>query len=71
MNFISVLVGWGLAENTMPGKHESIPRHAFTTALNDSYCYTTETFISTISSIRTFCGGGEGGSPNRGKQTFS
>ncbi|XP_037052393.1 chymotrypsin-like elastase family member 2A [Bradysia coprophila] len=60
------IVGWGLAENTTPGKHESIPRHAFTTALNDSYCYTSASFIAAISSIRTFCGGGEGGSPNKG-----
>ncbi|KAJ6648828.1 Serine protease gd [Pseudolycoriella hygida] len=57
------IVGWGLAKNTT--KRESIPRHAFTNALNDSYCYTTEEFIAAFSSTRTFCGGGDG-SPNRG-----
>lgn len=61
-----VSVGWGLAENTTINKHESIPRHAYTTALNDSYCYTTDRFLAIFSSTRTFCGGGEGGSPNKG-----
>lgn len=35
-------------------------------ALNDSYCYTTDRFLAIFSSQRTFCGGGEGGSPNKG-----
>lgn len=46
--------------------HESIPIHANTKVLNDSYCYTTQQFLALFSSTRVFCGGGEGGSPNKG-----
>lgn len=66
LQFLWFSVGWGLAENKTINRHESIPRHAFTRALNDSYCFTTDHFLAIFSSSRTFCGGGEGGSPNKG-----
>lgn len=34
--------------------------------MNDSYCYTAQQFLAIFSSTRVFCGGGEGGSPNKG-----
>ncbi len=46
--------------------HETVPIHAFTQVLNDSYCYTTQPLLAVFSSTRVFCGGGEGGSPNKG-----
>lgn len=61
------IIGWGLTENTTAIKRESIPLHTFTYVLNDSYCYiATQQFLALFSSTRVFCGGGEGGSPNKG-----
>ncbi|KAG4078687.1 hypothetical protein HA402_015277 [Bradysia odoriphaga] len=59
------IVGWGLSEKSKGNNHESIPVHAYTKALNDSYCYTTQQFLAMFSSMRIFCGGGDG-SPNKG-----
>lgn len=59
------IVGWGLSENST-GPHEDILRYGITKTLNGSYCYTTDPTAAVISSLRTFCGGGEGGWPNRG-----
>ncbi|XP_037039164.1 prostasin-like [Bradysia coprophila] len=59
------IVGWGLSERSTDNHPESIPLHAYTKALNDSYCYTTQQFLALFSSTRVFCGGGEG-SPNKG-----
>lgn len=64
------IVGWGLAENTKIDKHEAIPRQAVTNSLNDTFCFTTNHLVASISSSRTFCGGGEingnSASPNKG-----
>lgn len=60
------IVGWGLAENTDIDKHELIPRQTQTRSLNDTFCYTTNYLVALFSSPRTFCGGGEGGTPNKG-----
>lgn len=59
------VVGWGLTEN---GTEPNIQymKHAFTTVLNDAYCYTVDPGAAVISSERTFCGRGDDGSPSRG-----
>lgn len=59
-------LGWGLSENVTTNRHESVLLHANSIVLNDSYCYTTQQFLALFSSTRLFCGGGEGGSPNKG-----
>lgn len=62
---IGTIVGWGLSENSTRN-HEDILRYASTKVLNGTYCYTTDPTAAVISSLRTFCGGSEGGWPNRG-----
>lgn len=57
-------VGWGKSEDDAP--HVNIPRQIFLTALNDSFCYTHDHDIAKISSLRTFCAGGDGAGPCTG-----
>lgn len=60
------IVGWGLAESADHRNNEFIPRETTTRTLNDSYCFTKNPQIAIFASTSTFCGGGEGGSPNSG-----
>ncbi|KAJ6643741.1 Serine protease gd [Pseudolycoriella hygida] len=60
------IVGWGLSENSKVEERQAVPIEAPTSILNDTYCYTTQRFLALFASSRTFCGGGEGGSPNKG-----
>lgn len=58
-------VGWGKSEGNK--RHEeSIPREVSLRAVNDTYCYTTDSNIAQISSPRTFCAGGENTGPCHG-----
>lgn len=59
------IVGWGLTENAIDN-HLQYPRHAYTNALNASYCLTEDPELAFLSSTRTFCGRGKDGGPNRG-----
>lgn len=59
------VAGWGLTENDA-GPNLAFTKHAFVRVLNDSYCYTNDSATAARSSLRTFCGQGEDGSPNRG-----
>lgn len=59
------IVGWGLTESGAKANLE-YPKQAFTKALNASYCLTTDPYVAFLSSIRTFCGTGGDGAPNKG-----
>lgn len=59
-------VGWGRSENTGQKRHEDIPRQISIRAVNDSACYTINPQVAAISSLRTFCGGGNGTGPCKG-----
>lgn len=63
--FLGSIVGWGFTENGS-NAHVEYPLKTETNALNASYCYTTDPFVSHISSGRTFCGGGRNGMPAKG-----
>lgn len=52
---IGFVVGWGVTEE--------IPQQSIITALNNTYCYTTNSYVNYPLSIRTFCGQSTFGSP--------
>lgn len=58
------IVGWGLTENGSDN-HLKYPRHAYTNALNASYCLTADPELAYLSSTRSFCGRGKEGGPNQ------
>lgn len=59
------VVGWGFTENENRANLQFI-KHAFSTALEDGYCYTKSPGTAQISSPRMFCGQGIDGSPHSG-----
>ena len=63
--FLGSIVGWGLTENSS-NAHVEYPLKTETNVLNASYCYTTDSYVSHISSARTFCGGAAKGMPAKG-----
>lgn len=55
INLTGTIVGWGVTVE--------YPSQATIKALNDSYCYRSDHGTVTLSSQRTFCGGGVDGTP--------
>lgn len=59
------VVGWGRSGGPS-SSHENIPRQVQLNTVNDSFCYTQDQNIAKISTIRTFCAGGDGIGPCSG-----
>lgn len=61
---MGTVVGWGKSESGEP--NVNIPREVTIAAVNDSVCFTHDFDIAKISTLRTFCAGGDNYGPCHG-----